>query len=216
MTGSGAPSRRQTMDLRRVLCGKTPEIESTLRTATGTISSTIHEVGKGNPAFPARPGSIHRVSALDVIEHVQDEEAWLRALADLLEPGGQILIRVPAEGPVAWLDAPNIYRYVTEFTSRGEAPHETKPTGWHRHYRRDDLVRLVERSGLRVTGISRVAAPLSDIPHLLGMVAGNLVLGTSDTERRLIKARDRLDRTDRTLPLGPLGARYRVTARKPT
>ena len=212
MTAADAPTMPQTMDLRRVLRGREPEIEAILRTGTGAMSRISHSVRDRDPVFPAGTGSLRLIRALDVIEHVQDEEAWLLALVDVLEPGGRIVIRVPAEGPVAWLDAPNIFRYVTEFTNRGEAPHETKPTGWHRHYRRDDVLRLVEQSGLRVTGMSRVAAPLADIPHLLGMVAGNLVLEAPGTERRLIEARERLDRTDRTLPLGPIGARFRITA----
>ena len=214
MTAPDAPTSPQTMDLRRVLRGKEPEIEAIMRTGTGTISRIAHTVRDRDPVFPIGANSLRLIRALDAIEHVQDEQAWLHALVDLLEPGGRIIIRVPAEGPVAWLDAPNIFRYVTEFSSRGDAPHETKPTGWHRHYRRDDVVRLVEQSGLHVTGMSRVAAPLADIPHLLGMVAGNLILEAPGAERRLIDARDRIDRMDRTLPLGPFGARFRITASK--
>lgn len=216
MTGSGAPLRCQTMDLHRVLRDKEPRIETIVRTTTGTLSRDTLAVRCRAPSFPVEPGSLRLIRALDVIEHVQDEEAWLTALAELLEPGGEIIVRVPTEGPVAWLDAPNMYRYVTEFTSRGEAPRETKPTGWHRHYRRDDLLALVEGSGPRVTAISRVAAPLADIPHLLGMIVGNLALDNPGTERRLIAMRDRLDRADRSLPLGPLGARYRVVATRDT
>ena len=171
-TAPESPASHQTMELRRVLRDKEPEIEATVWTVTGDVSRSAQAVRDIDPQFPTGPGSLGAIQALDVIEHVEDEEVWLSALADLLVPGGEIVIRVPAEGPVAWLDAPNIFRYVTEFTSRGEAPHETKPTGWHRHYRRDDVLRLMERSGLRVTGISRVAAPIADIPHLLGMVVG--------------------------------------------
>lgn len=213
-TAPETPASRQTMGLRRVLRDKEPEIEATVWTVTGGVSRSAQAVRDIDPQFPTGPGSLGAIQALDVIEHVEDEEAWLRALADLLVPGGEIVIRVPAEGPVAWLDAPNIYRYVTEFTSRGTAPHETKPTGWHRHYRRDDLLRLVERSGLRATGISRVAVPVADIPHLLGMVVGDFLLDAPNVERRLISARERIDRTDHTLPTGPLGARFRVVATK--
>ncbi len=216
MTGPGTPLRCQTMDLHRVLRGKEPEIEAIVRSPSGTLSRTSQPVRARDPQFPVEPRSLCLIRALDVIEHVQDEEPWLSALAALLEPGGEIIIRVPTEGPVAWLDALNIYRYVTEFTSRGEAPHETEPTGWHRHYRRDDLRALVEGSGPRVTAISRVGAPLADIPHLFGMVVGDLALDNPDTERRLIAMRDRLDRADRTLPLGFLGARYRVVATRDT
>lgn len=192
-----------------------PEIESKTHRASRPESSTFQNVRAVSPTFPVEPGSLSHISALDVIEHVQDEESWLTALAKLLEPGGEILIRVPAEGPMAWLDAPNIYRYVAEFTSRGEAPHETKPTGWHRHYGRYDLTKLVEGSGLRITSFSQVGTPLADIPHLAGLIAGDLIRGKRDTERRLVQVRDTLDRKDQTQSLGKLGTRWRVIAIKP-
>lgn len=204
------------MELRRVFRGTESEIESIARTTSSGVSSTFQGVQIVNPTFPADPGSLCHICALDVIEHVQDEEAWLHALADLLRPGGEILLRLPAEGPIAWLDASNMYRYITEFTGKGEAPRETKPTGWHRHYGRHDLNRLMQCCGLRITACSRVSAPLADIPHLVGLVAGDLILGKRNTETRLIQVRDRFDRKDRTRSLGKLGARFRITAIKPS
>lgn len=215
MTNAQAATQPQTMELRRVLRGKEPEIESIARISSRPVSSTLQAVRIANPAFPAEPGSLCHIRALDVIEHVEDEASWLKALADLLAPGGEIIVRVPAEGVLAWLDAPNIYRYVTEFTNRGESPHESKPTGWHRHYRRQELVRLFGASGLRITGLSRVGTPLADLPHLFGLVAGDLVLGKPDTETRLIQIRDRFDRQDRPRSLGPFGTRWRVSAVNP-
>lgn len=215
MTGPRPPVHPRSMELRRVLRGQEPEIESIALVASRPVASTFQAVRIVHPTFPAEPGSLSQISALDVIEHVQDEEAWLEALADLLAPGGEILIRVPVEGIMAWLDAPNIYRYVAEFTGRGEAPHETKPTGWHRHYRRREIIGLIEGCGLRITACSRVGAPLADLPHLVGLVVGDLVLGKSDVETRLIDIRDKADRKDRARPLGKLGTRWRVTAVKP-
>lgn len=42
------------------------------------------------------PGSYDLVAVLDVIEHVEDDVAALKAIATALKPGGQILITVPA------------------------------------------------------------------------------------------------------------------------
>lgn len=198
-----------------MLRGDEPEIEATMFIGSTVESSTFQAVHVVTPSYPADPGSQSRILALDVIEHVEDERAWLEELTRLLAPGGEITVRVPAEGPMAWLDAPNIYRYLTEFTDRGEAPHETKPTGWHRHYRRSDLMGLIECRGLRITSFSQENTALPDIAQLLGLIAGDLVLGHRDTETRLIAIRDRLERRRRGPTLGPLGTRLRVTAVKP-
>ncbi|RYD58041.1 MAG: class I SAM-dependent methyltransferase [Sphingomonadales bacterium] len=42
------------------------------------------------------PGSYDLVAVLDVVEHVEDDVAALKAMATALKPGGQILITVPA------------------------------------------------------------------------------------------------------------------------
>jgi SAM-dependent methyltransferase len=42
------------------------------------------------------PGSYDLVAVLDVIEHVEDDVAALKAIASALKPGGKILITVPA------------------------------------------------------------------------------------------------------------------------
>ena len=54
-------------------------------------------------AFPSglldqRPGSFDAATALAVVEHVPDGElaAWATALAELLRPGGRLIITVPA------------------------------------------------------------------------------------------------------------------------
>lgn len=42
------------------------------------------------------PGSYDLVAVLDVVEHVEDDVAALKAMARVLKPGGKILITVPA------------------------------------------------------------------------------------------------------------------------
>jgi len=80
-------------------------------------------------SIPFEPGGFDLVAALDVIEHLEDDRASLRALAAQLRPGGRLLITVPA-----W-----------EFLwSRHDETHHHQ-----RRYGRSELVRLVEESGLR-------------------------------------------------------------------
>jgi SAM-dependent methyltransferase len=43
-------------------------------------------------------GAYDLVAVLDVIEHIEDDVAALKAMAEALKPGGKILIAVPAHG----------------------------------------------------------------------------------------------------------------------
>lgn len=49
------------------------------------------------PALPGVPrGHYHMIAVLDVVEHIEDDVAALRAMAECLVPGGRILVAVPA------------------------------------------------------------------------------------------------------------------------
>lgn len=173
-----------------------------------------HRTNEAVPCFPAETGSFDRIIAHDVLEHVLDEESWIAALADLLAPDGTISIRVPLEGPLAWMDARNVYRYITDLAGRGTAPGETLPTGWHRHYRERDLDRMLRRAGLAITARDREGVPGPDIPHLAGLLAGDLVFQRPGTESRLIRLRDRMDERAFRGRAGPLSTHLRIEATK--
>jgi SAM-dependent methyltransferase len=105
------------------------EPDAGLLSAAGRTLGPIH-VGPFDDSF--RPN--HRyglVLALDVIEHVEDDAAFLRRASELLRPGGALLITVPAF-PALWThhDVLNAHR---------------------RRYRRPGLVDLVRAAGLDVT-----------------------------------------------------------------
>lgn len=156
-----------------------------------------------------------RIVALDVLEHVIDEEAWISLFADLLAPGGTVTIRVPLEGPLAWLDALNLFRYVQDTTSLGKQPLETKMKGWHRHYRPVELVEMLERAGLAPGTPERSGSPHHDLPHLAALAWGTIVRGDRETERRAMHRRREAEAgTDRP-QLGPLSTKVTVTAMKP-
>ena len=53
------------------------------------------------PGLPGVPrGAYHLIAVLDVVEHIEDDVAALKAMAQCLAPGGKILITVPAH---AWM-----------------------------------------------------------------------------------------------------------------
>lgn len=75
------------------------------------------------------PGSYDLVAVLDVIEHVEDDVAALKAIAAALKPGGKILITVPAH---QWM-----------WSAHDVVNHHK------RRYSKAGFVALLEKSGLR-------------------------------------------------------------------
>lgn len=55
----------------------------------------IREAALPSP-LPYASGSFDLVAALDVLEHVENDESAARALVDLIRPGGWLLVTVPA------------------------------------------------------------------------------------------------------------------------
>lgn len=157
------------------------------------------------------------VAAIDLnrsLSRVIDEEAWLRECRRILAPGGELRFTVPAGGPLAWLDARNIYRYAVDVLKRGDEPDDALPTGWHRHYSRDDIERLLAAAGLTPVAVHRVGTGLPEIPQLAGLVAGNMLLGRRDTERRLHPLRVRMEKRDDQRPVPLLGSSFSVIAHR--
>ena len=71
--------------------------------------------------------------ALDVIEHIEDDGAAVRAMRDALVPGGTLLITVPA-------------------VSRLYGPKDVA-IGHYRRYDRDQLASLLEREELELQSL---------------------------------------------------------------
>ena len=166
------------------------------------------------PRLPVPGGSVEHILALDVLEAVLDEEAWLEAMMLALAPGGTATIRVPLEGPAAWLDALNLYRYAQDITGRGKALKETRLKGWHRHYRPAELRDLFDRHGLDVEGDSREGNPVLEAAQLGALVWGGMVKGTTAVEDTVRTWREDREDHRRLVPLGPLSTRITYTVRK--
>jgi len=163
---------------------------------------------------PLEAASLRSIIALDVLEHVLDEPEFLHECARLLRVGGRLELRVPAEGLSGWLDSLNIYRYVTDISGRGHDPEESKPTGWHRHYRNDDLVRIVCDAGFDVVSVRRTNPGLSELPHATALMIGDFGLGKDDTEARLFAWRRKISAFENRIPAGALGTRFTLVAHR--
>ena len=120
-------------------------------------------------AWPFPDAAFDAVVLLDELALTVREEEALAESARVLRPGGIFLLRVPAAGPLAWLDGYNAYRYAREITKRGRPLPAVRGVGWRRHYRRDDLsgmlcqhfrVREAQAVGIGLAEAARLALNL--------------------------------------------------------
>lgn len=157
-------------------------------------------------------GAFTRINAGTAISRAIDEEAWLRELGRVLSAGGKLQFMLPASGPLAWLDARNIYRYFTDVTKRGDAPDDSLPTGWNRHYSEKAVHQMLDVAGLRLVSLQRSGVGMSEIPQLAGLLARNYVLGDRQAERKLRPLRERMEALESQLPVPGIGTMLRVRA----
>jgi SAM-dependent methyltransferase len=80
--------------------------------------------------LPIESGSVDLVTALDVLEHIEEDYLATEQIARVLRPGGRALIAVPCD--------------MSLWSAHDEA------VGHVRRYCRDSLTGVVEKAGLRV------------------------------------------------------------------
>lgn len=104
-------------------------------------------------AFPADTYDL--VALLDVLEHVEEDEASLDAIRCRLKPGGKLVVTVPAN---RWM-----------WSAHDVAHHH------HRRYRRDEIRRLAEKAGFEVELLSpfnTLLFPLVAAARIAGRLTG--------------------------------------------
>jgi SAM-dependent methyltransferase len=107
--------------------------------------------------LPYPDGSIDVVAALDVLEHIEDDQAALQEWARVLRPGGFVLLTVPA---YQWL-----------WSDHDVALHH------HRRYLRRQIARMSDQAGLRVGKLSY--AIVFSLPLVVGFRLLNRMRGTA-------------------------------------
>lgn len=178
----------------------------------GDKEIAVYRTDEAAPALDVPDAAFTRVEAGTALSRAIDEEAWLRELGRVLAPDGKLRFMLPASGPLAWLDARNIYRYVTDVTKRGDAPDDSLPTGWNRHYSEKAVRQMLDVTGLRLVTMERSGIGLSEIPQLAGFLACNFVLGDREAERKLHPLRVRMETAESRLPVPGIGTMLFVTA----
>ncbi len=120
--------------------------------------------------LPFAEGEFSSISLMDVLEHVDQQEALLRELRRILRADGVLIVTVPGQHLFSFLDLgnlkfrfPRVHRW---YYRRRYSPQEyerryvNNPDGlvgdvsaskrWHEHFSRARLARLLERSGFSV------------------------------------------------------------------
>lgn len=96
--------------------------------------------------LPFASDSLDLVMAIDVIEHLDDDEACVREMVRLCRPGGWVLVHVPAF-EILWTDKDDVNQH-------------------RRRYRRRQLVALMQRCGLRIDTVFHLNALLFPVALL--------------------------------------------------
>ena len=113
----------------------------------------------GDAPLPALPGiergAYDMIAVLDVIEHIEDDVAALRAMADCLKPGGKILVAVPAH---QWM-----------WSAHDVVNHH------HRRYSKATLVKAIRDAGLgfrKMRWFNSLLFPLAAAARVAGRITG--------------------------------------------
>lgn len=108
------------------------------------------------PALPGiERGAYDLIAVLDVIEHIEDDVAALKAMASCLKPGGKILITVPAH---EWM-----------WSAHDSVNHH------HRRYSKASLRKAIAAAGLRASKLgyfNSLLFPLAAAARVAGRITG--------------------------------------------
>lgn len=125
--GTGTGLFAQEMQSHCVVAGLDDHLEA-LQFAKGRTGLAL--VQGGTAPLPFRDSSFDVVTALDVLEHLEDDAGALREMARVVRLGGLIVVTVPAFR-ILWSDWDVALHH-------------------HRRYRRAEVVRLAQAAGLRI------------------------------------------------------------------
>ncbi len=120
------------------LAGACDAYPESLALVRGRVSAPLLLVDEGR--FPPLAPGLSLVSLFDVLEHIDDDAGTLGHLAEVLEPGGLLVLTVPAHPFL--------------FDEMDEIAHH------RRRYTRRELGRKLEAAGFRVLRLAHFMAPL--------------------------------------------------------
>ncbi|MBL0373795.1 class I SAM-dependent methyltransferase [Rhizobium sp. KVB221] len=131
------------------------EMDDYARAYATQVSGVGVEYGLLPNSLPTFPHNFQLICMFDVLEHVEKDFESLKVLATRLNPGGRILITVPAY-PWMWTDHDAVLHH-------------------HRRYTRTTLSNVINRAGLqldRLTNFNTLLFPAAIAARLVGNALG--------------------------------------------
>jgi len=162
-------------------------------------------------SFPLAGGSCDRISCLDVLEHVREDDTLIAECARVLKPGGTLQLRVPNTGPLAGIDPLNLYHYVVDITGRRPRPIENDEIGWRRHYSATDLTAMLQ-PWFTVTAQRTTQLGIAALVETGVLLLFRWLLGSKTLERRATLVVRRVEQIDNYIDAGDIGWHRTVIA----
>ena len=135
------------------------------------------------PVLPGvERGAYDLIAVLDVVEHIEDDVAALKAMAGCLKPGGKILITVPAH---QWM-----------WSAHDVVNHH------HRRYSKATLVRAIRAAGLEPAKLgyfNSLLFPVAAAARIVGRITGREDSDDSPPPRALNRLFETIFRLERHL-----------------
>jgi SAM-dependent methyltransferase len=121
--------------------------------------------------LPFADDSIDAVLMLDVIEHLDRPEQALAEAHRVLRPDGVLVVSVPHDGPLGWLDALNLYEAIRRRRPSWPPlePATTSAGGAHRHFAARELEAFLA-PGFAVDRTARTGVGLEEVVYLIGLI----------------------------------------------
>ena len=170
-----------------------------------------------DPSGRVALGSAHRsfdaVLLLDVLAVLPDDQGAIDEAARVLRPGGSLVLRVPYRGPLAWLDAMTVARYVGDIIGGRSTLDSTTPVAWRRHYRRRDIAAMLGRR-FRVRAVAGTGVGASEAVRVLSMLLCRRLLRWERGDAAANRLAAAVDRVELRLRFGPLGYHLTIVAER--
>lgn len=107
-------------------------------------------IGLMSEADPNWSQAFDTVCAFDVLEHIEDDQAALKQWCEWLQPGGQLLLSVPAHP--SRFGAGDVW------------------AGHYRRYSKEGLIDLLQKSGFLIDQVECYGFPIANVTELLGEI----------------------------------------------
>ena len=142
--------------------------------------------------LPFADASLDFVDCGTVFAFTRNDEGLANELARIVSPGGIVHMRVPADGPLAGLDAFNLHRYLVDISKRGLRPFETADIGWRRHYGESDVVKMFKPERFTLIETRRSGAAASEAVRMSGFVCFRWWRASRNGYRRVSRLAERV------------------------